>query len=805
MANIGTLFASVAVRTEGLKRGLRDANKDFTSFTQKSSRSMRKVGTSVLSLSKRLVSLQGILVGVGGVLAVRKFVQVADSMSLVESRLKLVTSSAEELTDVQDRLLKIANETRTEFTSVGDLYARLGRTTKTLNVTQEDLLQVTKTINQALIVSGASSIEAGAALTQLSQGLASGALRGDELRSVLEQTPRLAIAIAEGLGVTIGKLRELGAAGELSAGKVIKALLSQKEIIASEFGAITATVGQSFIVLGNSVSSLIFNVDKGTDITKTFSDVILKLAERTDGLKNALNDSDSTLNAFIDTMRTGASVGGIFVQTLRTVATEGLISSAIQASVSSVKDLIRIIDELNTGINVELHSIKDETLELKRQLLLRQKALNIQERMNMRRGELLPLDALPVEKELAKITDAMRQAAKKWAQTVRTPFEVMEQEIDKITKLLDTKLITQATFDKASKQISDSFLKATKTIKKDKKDLDTTFTKNMSFLDELVRETARSMQQSFSNLFFKVAKNEFEDFGEFLENLWDSVLLSISNKLAENVSGKLEPVLNDLSKKVGNIFGITTAGATSLGGTVQGGQTQAQAGQNRLTKSVNQTQIAFRNLGNVSENVFIQMDRRIQEKINHIDTGLIPAIDDSTFALKLMETQARLTAAAVASIGSGAGAGGFGEGGAGGFGGLGGGGGGGVGSGGVGGAASGAQLGGSVGGPLGAVIGGLAGFFLEFQHGGIVPGAVGAPVPAIVHGGERVLTPDMRNMLDERKPDDGKPIIVKVILNNPIDPQAFGKSDEEIVTVVTENYARGAILREVIRNDIGGS
>ena len=101
----------------------------------------------------------------------------------------------------------------------------------------------------AIITSGASATEASAGLIQFSQGLASGTLRGDELRSVLEQLPRLARAIADGLGITVGELRELGSAGALTGEQVLRAIQSQAGQIAKEFAEIDRTAAQAFTQL----------------------------------------------------------------------------------------------------------------------------------------------------------------------------------------------------------------------------------------------------------------------------------------------------------------------------------------------------------------------------------------------------------------------------------------------------------------------------------------------------------------------------------------------------------------------------
>src|SRR5690606_13018136 len=110
---------------------------------------------------------------------------------------------------------------------------------------QQDALALTESINQAVIISGASAAASDAALTQLIQGLQSGVLRGEEFNSVMEQAPRLAAALAAGLGVTRGELRALANDGQLSSETVIRALRSQADVLRTEFAQMPQTVGRA--------------------------------------------------------------------------------------------------------------------------------------------------------------------------------------------------------------------------------------------------------------------------------------------------------------------------------------------------------------------------------------------------------------------------------------------------------------------------------------------------------------------------------------------------------------------------------
>src|SRR5690606_1629264 len=124
-------------------------------------------------------------------------------------------------------------------------------------------------------------------LVQLSQGLATGTLRGQDLNSVLSQAPRLAQAIADGLGVTVGRLRELGAEGKLSAEAVIGALESQAATIKREFESAVPTISTAVTRLGNSLVNLIATSDDATNSSTIFATVLDSIASGMDAIANA--------------------------------------------------------------------------------------------------------------------------------------------------------------------------------------------------------------------------------------------------------------------------------------------------------------------------------------------------------------------------------------------------------------------------------------------------------------------------------------------------------------------------------------
>jgi len=209
---------------------------------------------------------------------VKALIDLGDAYTNIQNRLRTVTDTSEQLASVTDSLFQIANRTRSSFAGTAEVYARIGLSAKELGRSQQELLNFTESLNKAVILSGASSQEASAGLIQLSQGLASGALRGDELRSVLEQLPAVADVIAKHLGVTRGQLRQLGQEGALSAQIVLDAFKEARQELDERFAKTVPTVGQAFEVLQNNIIGAIGKFNEVTGFSKTLAEDILKLA-----------------------------------------------------------------------------------------------------------------------------------------------------------------------------------------------------------------------------------------------------------------------------------------------------------------------------------------------------------------------------------------------------------------------------------------------------------------------------------------------------------------------------------------------
>jgi len=264
MAKVDELVIELRAKTGQFESAMGNAGKQTSQFE---------------SVAKRA---QQAAIALVGAMSFREVVQYSDSYKLLNSQLALVTKSTEELAMVQKQTFDIAQESRIPLEAVINLYARLQRSTSTLGYTQEEVRQVTETLSKATIVSGASATEASNAIIQLSQGLAAGALRGDEFRSVSEQLPVILDIIAEHTGKTRGELRAMAEQGEITAKLIMDALGGAADDIDGKFSKMSVTVGQAMTQLNNAFLQFIGQSEAANNGTSALAMGISSLAKNLD-------------------------------------------------------------------------------------------------------------------------------------------------------------------------------------------------------------------------------------------------------------------------------------------------------------------------------------------------------------------------------------------------------------------------------------------------------------------------------------------------------------------------------------------
>lgn len=238
-------------------------------------------------------ALGAIAIGAG----LRQLISLSDTFVNIQNRLKTVTTGTKELTAVTKELFEISNRTRGSFRGTVEIFSRAALAVRELGISQQETLAFTESLNQAVILSGAGAQEANNALIQLSQGLASGTLRGDELRSVLEQLPVVSDVIAKSLGVTRGELRILGEEGVISAKAIIRAFTEARVELAERFAETVPTIAQSFTILQNQAIRLIGSFSEAGGVFSGIASSIQSVAAGIGILNNNLDTATDIFTA----------------------------------------------------------------------------------------------------------------------------------------------------------------------------------------------------------------------------------------------------------------------------------------------------------------------------------------------------------------------------------------------------------------------------------------------------------------------------------------------------------------------------
>ena len=283
-ANAGGIYYDVEMNIQGLLVAQQRVNQRLDLMERGFDGTTRAINNTERSMS----SLSGVAVALSAALSVKQVSEYADAWATVNNKLANSLRPNEQLADVTERVFNITQQTRSSLDATASLYARLERATRQYGTSAEDLAKLTTIINQGFVVSGATAQEAENAIIQLSQGLASGALRGEEFNSVNEQGNRLIVALADSMGVSIGQMRNMAAQGKLTTDVVVNGLLSQGAVIGKEFANTTKTISQALQVAGNNITKFFGENSTVKTSAGIFNDAVVTASENIGLLSGAL-------------------------------------------------------------------------------------------------------------------------------------------------------------------------------------------------------------------------------------------------------------------------------------------------------------------------------------------------------------------------------------------------------------------------------------------------------------------------------------------------------------------------------------
>ena len=320
----------ISIDARNAERTAKALNSELQGITNNGNKAVSQTN----ALGGAMQSLAGYM---AGVVTVGAAINKMDAYTNLQNRLKLVTNSQQELNQAMNDTFKIAQSSYQTWDSVVQVYQRFSDNAKTLGINMEQTAKLTETVSKAVAVSGASIQAAEAALTQFGQALASGTLRGEELNSILEQTPALAKAIAQGMDITVGQLRAVAAEGKITGEVLVDALTKSADSVEQLFQKTDITISQSIGLLSN-------------ELTKFVGE-----AGQSSGAANLLAGSIKLLSENLSLLADAAVIGGIGYITkailTKTVAVQGAIAASMAQKAADAAEAQASIALATTKVN----------------------------------------------------------------------------------------------------------------------------------------------------------------------------------------------------------------------------------------------------------------------------------------------------------------------------------------------------------------------------------------------------------------------------------------------------------------------
>lgn len=330
---------------EHASRGLGKTRVGLESISNQLARVRREVVSAVAAFA----SIQG----------VRAVARMADEWANVSAQQRLATRGSVDQAEAMEQVYAVAQRTSTGVSTTGNLVARLTRNIAAMGVESKAAfgasLALSETINQTFAISGASASAQANAITQFTQALAGGVLRAEEFNSIVENSPRLAQALADGMGVGMGKLRELVNEGKIQSAEMLKAIQSQASVLDREFAQLPLTIERAWIKLQNSVLRYIGTADQANSVSAKVARGIEWVAKNIDSIANAVVLMGKVVATVYAAQLIHSGLAWIANLNLQTTAVRGLMVANSQwaaSTVGSFSAAIKQVGLLGTAFNL---------------------------------------------------------------------------------------------------------------------------------------------------------------------------------------------------------------------------------------------------------------------------------------------------------------------------------------------------------------------------------------------------------------------------------------------------------------------
>ena len=337
----------VETSLDGYRSAARIANNEAASGANRSATAFEQVNTGVNGAKFAVNALVGAMAALGVGLGINELAQAADTYTNLSARINIATKDGGDFTSAMAGVHQVALMTNSSLEATGNLFTKINDTGKEMGMTQQQALDLTKTINQAIQIGGGSAQAGEAALQQFIQALQSGVLRGDEFNSIMEQAPGLTSAMAKGLGVTTGELRKMAENGELGAERITKALQSQAGQIQATYDKFPTTIGNALQRIATSWQILIGEMDQANGASATAAQWLSTLA-----------DNMMLLKPIIDDIGSGFSRFGEYYSNIYDQATIDSLKTTLTSVYETIKTLFNTVLEVGEAF----HSVFSDAL-----------------------------------------------------------------------------------------------------------------------------------------------------------------------------------------------------------------------------------------------------------------------------------------------------------------------------------------------------------------------------------------------------------------------------------------------------------
>lgn len=359
---------------------IKQATNELSKLTNQSGKTEKTTNALTTGFS----NLKNAVIGYASIQTAKQIIDTADSMNLLNARLKLATSSTAEYTSQQRALLNISKQSYTGISDTITLFTKLNPALKQVGATTEQVNSVVASFTKGLQLGGSSAQEASSAILQFSQAMGSGVLRGEEFNAINEASPKLMSYLAKGLGVAQSELRKMAENGELTATRVSNALLKVKSDIDRDFSTLPVTVGKAMTNLTTELSLAINEIDNTTGATKLLAKSIQETTVNIGLFTNDILKYYREVKAFFDENKMLAdAIGASFDflgkagKTTLTIAALDSLNKTFGDTKLGADGIIKSIDELekrkatlaqNKWTESNKKAIENQIADLKNQL-----------------------------------------------------------------------------------------------------------------------------------------------------------------------------------------------------------------------------------------------------------------------------------------------------------------------------------------------------------------------------------------------------------------------------------------------------